>query len=172
MESIDIGMIVAVDEGNVIGNKGRMPWYIPAELKYFKQMTQGKVVIMGRKTFESIGRKPLPGRHNIVVSRTMQKSAQGGEVVAASLSEAMDLAREHCNNFSKDEIIVMGGAELYTEALPLIKRLYLTRIHGKHEGDTFLPELNMVSWRCLRSELKISDDQEVPNFTVSLLERI
>lgn len=126
-----ISLIVAHDAGRVIGKDNAMPWHLPGDLQYFKQQTMGKPVIMGRKTFESIGR-PLPGRRNIVITRNEAYVVEGIEVVH-SLQEALALAAD------APEKMVIGGEQIFTEALPLAERLYITHINATFEGDTFFP---------------------------------
>ena len=126
-----ISLIVALDKNRVIGLNNSMPWHLPGELQYFKEMTMGKPIIMGRKTFESIGR-PLPGRRNIVISRNPEYDAEGIEL-ALSLDEAIKIAGD------VEEIMIIGGQQIFTESLPLADRLYITEIDHEFEGDTFFP---------------------------------
>lgn len=131
-----ISIIVAVaGKKRVIGKKGNLPWYIPQELKRFKQITMGHPIIMGRKTHESIG-KPLPGRTNIIVTHDMEYSSAGCFVVH-SLGEAIQKAK---GKEGSEEIFVIGGGELYKQALPLADKLYLTKIDQDLEGDVFFPD--------------------------------
>ncbi|MGH1372447.1 MAG: dihydrofolate reductase [Cellvibrionaceae bacterium] len=131
-----IALIAAQAENRVIGLNNKMPWHLPEDLQYFKKVTLGKPVVMGRKTFESIGR-PLPGRTNIVITRQSDWRADG--VVAASgLDQALGLAEQE----SPDELMVIGGAQIYAEALPLAQRIYLTQIHKKIDGDAWFPALD------------------------------
>ncbi|MCB1876560.1 MAG: dihydrofolate reductase [Chromatiales bacterium] len=134
-----IALIVAMDDNRLIGASNRLPWRIPADLTHFRKITMGKPILMGRKTFESIG-KPLAGRRNIVISRNHSLRIPGAEV-AHGLDEAIALVSE------QDEVMVIGGAELYRQALPLAQRLYITRIHGEFEGDTWFPEIPTDLWR-------------------------
>ncbi|MGM9943304.1 MAG: type 3 dihydrofolate reductase [Lysinibacillus sp.] len=127
-----ISLIVALDKNRVIGLNNAMPWHLPGELQYFKETTMGKPIIMGRKTFESIGR-PLPGRRNIVITRNPQYDAEGIEL-ALSLDEAIKLAGD------VEEIMIIGGQQIFTESLPLADRLYITEIDHEFEGDTYFPE--------------------------------
>jgi dihydrofolate reductase len=124
-------------ENRVIGHGGRIPWHIKADLEHFKNLTTGHAVIMGRKTFESIGR-PLPKRTNIVVTRNADFSHEG-IVVAYSLEDALEKAKEYSEN--KREIFIIGGAELYAQALPHADKLYLTLVEGSFEGDAFFPDI-------------------------------
>lgn len=128
-------------ENNVIGKDGGLPWHIPADLKHFKAVTMGKPIVMGRRTYESIGR-PLPGRLNIVVTRDPSRRWDGVEVVQ-SLPDALERAAAH----GADEIMIIGGGDLYRAALPLAQRIYLTRVHEAVEGDTVFPDLDPTEWR-------------------------
>jgi dihydrofolate reductase len=140
----EIVLVVAVADNGVIGRDGAMPWHLPADLKHFKRLTTGKPVIMGRKTFESIG-KPLPGRHNIVLTRDAGWKAHGATVVP-NLAEAIAAAGLD-PRARAGEIMVVGGAQIYAEAMPIATRIELTRIHLSPEGDTRFPELDPGQWR-------------------------
>ena len=138
-----ISLIVAVAENGVIGDKNALLWHISEDLRHFKAVTTGHPVVMGRKTWESLGR-PLPNRTNVVVTR--QKAAIPGCTVVHSLEEAVAL-------FPKDEeVFVIGGAQIYGEALPAADRFYLTRVHRAYEGDTLFPEWNADEWQLVESE--------------------
>ena len=136
-----LSLIVAVADNNVIGIDNKMPWHIPDDFKHFKAKTIGKPCIMGRKTYESIldalG-KPLPKRTSIVISRSNYKHE--GCITASSLDEAIELAKAYASPDYDNEIIVMGGAQIYKLALPVANRIYLTRVHQEPEGDAFFPE--------------------------------
>jgi dihydrofolate reductase len=133
-----LSLIVAVAENGVIGRDNALPWHIPEDLRYFKQVTSGKTVIMGRKTFQSIGR-PLPNRTNIVISRDPGFTAEG-VLVAHSLDEALGKAGD-------GEAVVIGGSSLFDEALKKADRFYLTEIHRAYEGDVHFPAWNREAWR-------------------------
>lgn len=135
-----LALVVAVARNGVIGKDGGLPWRIPEDLKHFKRNTVGHAVIMGRKTWDSIG-KPLVERRNIVVSRNPELRFEGAEVVS-SLEAALVLAREH-----DEEPRVIGGAELYRQALPQATRIFLTEVDRDVEGDTFFPHLDRAEWR-------------------------
>lgn len=126
-----ISLIVAHDENRVIGLNNKMPWHLPGDLQYFKEQTMAKPMIMGRKTFESIGRA-LPGRRNIVITRNAEYTAEGIETVG-SLQQALALVKD------APEIMIIGGEQIFTQALPLADRLYITEIHHEFEGDTYFP---------------------------------
>jgi dihydrofolate reductase len=148
-----ISLIVALSSNRVIGADKQMPWHLSADLKKFKQITLGSPIIMGRKTFESIGR-PLPGRTNIVVSRNAAYQPEG-VVVFASLAAALSYA---CGE--SERVFVIGGASLYEAALPLAAELYLTQIHREFAGDTYFPVLDMSVWREVE-RVDIDDDPQV-----------
>jgi len=137
-------LIAARARNGVIGRNNQMPWKIPGEQAYFKRMTMGHPIVMGRKTWESIGR-PLPGRRNIVITRDRTYSAIGADVVG-SLDDALALAGE------ADEIFVIGGGQLYAEAMPSASRLLLTEIDADFDGDTFMPAPDHTQWRETSSE--------------------
>ena len=145
-----LSMIVATAQNRVIGRDNALPWYLPNDLKYFKQTTLGKPVIMGRKTYESIG-KPLPGRTNIVITRQTDYLPEGVKVVH-SVAEARDLAESVCLIDGQEEAMIMGGAEIYTLALPDADRLYLTEVHADVDGDAYFPEYDKTEWQQISRE--------------------
>lgn len=149
--------MVAMASNGVIGSKNRLPWHLPEDLRYFKRITLGKPIIMGRKTFESIGR-PLPGRPNIVVSRSVDWSAPG-VTVADSLESALYSAQALAAASGAEELMVIGGAQIYAAALPLASRLYVTEVHAAVAGDTWFPPVNPAEWREItREEYAATDD--------------
>ncbi|WP_432358838.1 dihydrofolate reductase [Sporosarcina sp. UB5] len=146
-----ISLLVAHDLNRVIGINNKMPWHIPEELKYFKKVTMGKAIVMGRKTFESIGR-PLPGRLNIIVTRNEEYEAEGAEVVH-NLEKAIERGRDY-----SDEVVIIGGAEIFNLSIDIADRLYITVIRKEYEGDTFFPEHNN-GWKLIsESEDQFTDD--------------
>jgi len=153
-----LSLIVATAHNNVIGRKNELPWHLPQDLKYFKSHTLGKPIIMGRKTFESIG-KPLPGRTNIVITRQKDWSF-AGVLVAKNIEEALEIGqafRNEQNNIS-EEVVVIGGAEIYRHALPIADRVYLTKIDVNVDGgDAHFPDLLPAEWK-LVSELPGESD--------------
>lgn len=144
-----ISLIVAMGQNRVIGLRNKMPWHLPADLAYFKKMTTGHSVIMGRKTFQSIGR-PLPNRTNIILTRDKSFAAEGCKVIY-SITEAIELAK-------KEDLFVIGGADIYQQFLPYVDQVYITQIHEEFEGDTFFPELN-ENWRMVASEKHDRDEK-------------
>ncbi|MFV1871783.1 MAG: dihydrofolate reductase [Oleiphilus sp.] len=138
-------MIVAMSENRVIGINNKLPWYLPNDMKYFKQVTMGKPIIMGRKTYESIG-KPLPGRANIVITRNTQWQAEGVKV-AHSLEQAIALAEAISNIDGQSEVMIIGGDQIYKACLPQVDRVYLTKVHAEVQGDAWFPEVDWSSWQ-------------------------
>lgn len=146
-----IALVVAIAENGVIGSKGGLPWRLSTDLKRFKATTMGKPILMGRKTWESIGR-PLPGRRNIVITRDRNYKAEGAEVVG-SLDEALELVRNQAEGSAQpDEISIIGGGEIYREIMPLADRLYVTHVLANVHGDTYFPEIDPGIWQPVRSE--------------------
>lgn len=149
-EQPSVTAVVAMAENNCIGKGGALPWHIPEDLKFFKRVTRGKPVIMGRKTFESILEvlgKPLPNRDNIIVSRSLSASAYNDVHVTATMDDAIALAKQKVAEQDIDDIIIGGGAQIYELALPLTDIIYLTRVYRTVDGDTFFPELAESEWR-------------------------
>lgn len=139
-----LSLIVAMDQNRLIGNNNALPWHLPADLKYFKAATMSKPIVMGRKTYESIG-KPLPGRRNIVVTRDSTYQAEGCEVVN-DIDQALDLTA------GAEEVMVIGGMQIYELALPRVSRMYLTMIEHEFAGDAWFPEFDMTQWREVSAE--------------------
>nr|CAL17791.1 dihydrofolate reductase [Alcanivorax borkumensis SK2] len=148
--SIRLSMMVAKATNNVIGRNNKLPWYLPNDLKYFKQVTFGKPVIMGRKTWESL-KGPLPGRTNIVITRQPAYQAEGAKVVA-TVDDAITMAENVAFIEGQEEAVIMGGAEIYALALAQTQRLYLTEVHAEVDGDTFFPEYDKGEWEEIARE--------------------
>lgn len=145
-----IALVVAAADNRCIGINNALPWHLPEDLKFFKRTTMGKPIIMGRLTFESIGR-PLPGRTNIVISNN-KNYAHDGIKVANSLEEALNIAAAITQADGVDEVMVIGGAGIYQLSLPHADRLYYTRVHARVNGDAFFPEINWSEWQLLSQE--------------------
>ncbi len=158
-----LSLIAAMAQNGVIGRGNQLPWRLPADLKHFKTVTMGKPVIMGRKTWESIGR-PLPGRTNIVVTRDVGYRAEGC-VVVHSVEQALEVAA------GSDEAMVIGGANLYRQLLDRADRLYLTRVKADVEGDAWFPEFDETQWREISRESHPRDDRNEFDYEFILLER-
>jgi len=163
-----LAMIVAMANNNVIGLNNDMPWHLPADLQWFKKTTLGSPIIMGRKTYESIGR-PLPGRLNIILSRDTKLKIDGCTVVN-SLEDALNIAKEADN--SKDEIFITGGAHLYNKFLADVDTLYLTQIDAELEGDTFFPDYTKYNWQEKQRTETPADDKNPYALTFLKLERL
>ncbi|WP_022947161.1 dihydrofolate reductase [Methylohalobius crimeensis] len=166
---MQINLIVAMARNRVIGCHGRMPWHLSEDLRRFKKITWGKPLLMGRRTFESIGR-PLPGRHNIVVSRSAAFHPSGCSVVH-SLEEGLARAQEIGSNHSETELMVIGGATLYAALMPRAQRIYLTLIHADYSGDTYFPEWSIHSWREVAREDRPANPDFPHPYSFILLER-
>jgi dihydrofolate reductase len=148
-----ISLIVAVSENNVIGKNNKLPWHLPVDLKYFKNITWAMPVVMGRKTFESMG-KPLTGRTNLVVTRNKDWKAEGAQPVK-SIDEAIIVATE----LDAKEIYVIGGAEIFQSALPSADKIYLTLVHENFDGDVFFPEMKQDDWKLVSNRDHEADDK-------------
>lgn len=157
-----LSIIVAVDENRGIGNQNGLPWKLPADLKHFKEVTMGHPIIMGRKTFESIGRA-LPGRRNIIVTRNADFSASGCEIVHA-LDEALKLV-------GSEDAFVIGGAEIFRQAFPVVQRMYMTEIRRAFSCDVFFPEFNMNEWREVERKQGVKDEKNPYEYYFVVYER-
>lgn len=159
-----VSIIVAASANNVIGMDGGLPWHLSEDLRRFKEITMGKPMIMGRATFESIG-KALPGRRSIVMTRQPQYEAEGVEVVKTKQA-ALALVRD------ADEVMVIGGGEIYEQFLPITDRIYLTRVHMELDGDTFFPGIDENEWRIVSSRPLPPSDERPFSISFQTLERI
>ena len=159
-----ISIVVAMAANRVIGKDNQLPWHLPADLKHFKQTTMGKPILMGRKTWESIGR-PLPGRTNIVITRDENYDAPGC-VVVHSIEAALQATAQ------QDEVMVIGGAEFYRQVLPRTDRIYLTRINEDFEGDTLFPELDRSEWQEVERVDCDADDKNPHSYSFIKLDRV
>lgn len=162
-------LIVAMASNRIIGRDGGMPWRLPADLRHFKKTTLGKPLIMGRKTFQSIGR-PLPGRANIVITRDPGFEAEG-IVVATDFDDAVRQARAIAQADGVDEIMIGGGGEIYARALPHAERIYLTEVDRVIDGDVVFPELDPAQWRECAREPHPGED-EAPPYSFVVLDRV
>lgn|SRR3990167_4730600 len=160
-----LSAIAAMSDNRVIGFRNQLPWHLPADLKHFKTLTSGHPILMGRKTFESIG-KPLPNRTNIILTRDASFKAQGC-TIATSLTEATAFAAQ----LGAPEIFIIGGADIYRQLLPSLERLYLTIIHHEFEGDTFFPALAPDEWLERKQETHARDEANPYSYRFLLLER-
>jgi len=163
-----IALIWAMARNRVIGRHNALPWRLPVDMKHFRELTTGHPVLMGRKTFESLGR-PLPNRTNIIITSDRTYAAQGC-LVAHSLDEAVKLAVPHVPP-NDPEIFVIGGEKLYTQMLPQADRLYMTRVETDAEGDAWFPEFDLETWREVQRDLHPADDKNPYSCTFLTLER-
>ncbi|EGH30200.1 dihydrofolate reductase [Pseudomonas syringae pv. aptata] len=162
---LPLSLIAALGENRVIGVDNSMPWHLPGDFKYFKATTLGKPIIMGRKTWDSLGR-PLPGRLNLVVSRQTDLQLEGAEVFA-SLDAAVVRAEQWAQEQGVDEVMLIGGAQLYAQGLPQADRLYLTRVALSPDGDAWFPEFDTTQWALVsNTENAAVDDKPAYNFEV------
>ncbi|WP_432708050.1 dihydrofolate reductase [Pedobacter sp.] len=158
-----LSIVVAISENNAIGKDNKLLWHLPADLKHFKETTSGHTIIMGRKTYESIGR-PLPNRRNIVITRNSELALEGVEVY-----NGMEQALTQCRN--EAEVFIIGGAEIYKHALKHASKIYLTRVHETYEADTFFPELEPESWTETQVEHYQPEAKNPVAYTFSILQR-
>jgi dihydrofolate reductase len=158
-----ISLIAAVDEAGGLGLNNQLLCHLPADLQHFKKITMGKPIIMGRKTFISIG-KPLPGRLNIILSRTT--ASIEGVLIFDSLEKALNHVKEY------PEIMIIGGAELFKETISKSDRLYITRIHHHFKADVFFPEIKPLLWNCLSEEFRPNDEKNKYDMTFYTYERV
>jgi dihydrofolate reductase len=161
-----LSVLAALSENRVIGHAGELPWRLPDELAYVKRITMGHTLVMGRRTYESIGR-PLPGRTSIVISGNPKYAPHPDVVVVQSLDAALASARE-CG---ESEVFVFGGEAVYALALPRAERLYLTRVHAEVEGDAFFPEIDEAAWTLREQEHHPADERHAFAFTFQVLDR-
>jgi dihydrofolate reductase len=160
-----LSLLVAADENNIIGKDNKLPWHLPNDLKYFKNQTWAMPILMGRKTFESIG-KPLQGRKSIVVTRNKEWKHDGVEVVH-SVAQAIEKAKE----FGVKEIFVIGGAEIFQTAFEQANRVYLTRIHHRFDGDAYFPNVSEKDWSLVQSRFCAADEKNKYDHTFQVWER-
>lgn len=160
-----ISLLLAASENNVIGRNNQLPWHLPDDLKYFKNLTWGLPILMGRKTFDSIG-KALPGRKSIVITRNRNWSREGVEVV-----HSIEEARQKAEGFGAKEIFVIGGAEIFRSTLPDATRIYLTRIHHAFDGDAFFPSISEEEWQLVSSRFCAADEKNTYDHTYEVWEK-
>ncbi|MBO0958262.1 dihydrofolate reductase [Neobacillus sp. MM2021_6] len=159
-----ISFIVAMDDNRAIGKNNQLPWHLPEDLKFFKRVTMGHPIAMGRKTHESIGRV-LPGRENIIITRQLDYKCEGCTVFY-SVEEFVKYSHKQ-----DDEIFVIGGAEIFKETFPFVDRLYITDIHSTFDGDTFFPEFALGDWKLTSSEKGVRDEKNPYDYEFMIYER-
>jgi dihydrofolate reductase len=165
-----IALVVAMGENRAIGRGGDLPWHLRSDMRYFRSITMGKPIIMGRLTFMSLPRA-LDGRLNIVLTRNAAFEAPGA-VMAYNLEEALDVARRAAQRAGVDEIMVMGGEDVFREVLPQAGRIYLTEVHASPHADTWFPELDMSEWREVSRETLRAGPKDDHDFSFVVLDRI
>ncbi len=170
-----VALVVARGRNGVIGRDGDLPWRLRSDLQRFKAVTVGKPCLMGRKTWESLPLRPLPGRLNIVLTRDQSYEADGmarGALVCAGLDEAIEIARETAQDDGVDEICVIGGTAVFEAALPRARRLYITEVEASPEGDAVFPAFDPAAWIEVSSERHAAGDKDDHAFTFRVLERL
>lgn len=164
-----IAFVIAVAENRVIGKDGDLPWRLSSDLKLFRRLTMNKPIIMGRRTWESLPRRPLDGRDNIVLTRDRNFAAEGAHVVH-SVEAALELGRKFAEARGVDEISVIGGAQIYESMLEHADRIYLTEVHGSPEGDTVFPPLDSAKWQEVGSEPINQTERDQYSATLKIME--
>lgn len=167
--SVKVSLIAAVAENGIIGRNNELPWRIKSEFQYFKNTTIGHPIVMGRKSFESLG-KPLPKRANIIVTRDKAYKAAGA-IVVHTLQEGLHIASQIAQKDGVEEVFIGGGADIYRLSLPNADRLYLTEVHLKPEGDTKFPDFDRSQWQEVKREFHKAQDGETADYTITVLER-
>lgn len=171
MKKIKLALVVAMSDNGVIGKDGGLPWHLRSDLKRFKEITLNKPILMGSNTWDSLPKKPLPGRLNLVLSRDPRFEADGG-VICSSLFEALDIAREHAIDEGCEEICVIGGANIYEQTLPKADRLYVSHVHATVEGDAHFPLIDPAVW-CVSEEAAFQKtENDDYDFTLKVYDRI
>ncbi len=160
---MNVNIIVAIDQNKAIGKNNQLLWHLPNDLKFFKKTTSGHTVIMGRKTFDSIG-KPLPNRRNLVISGSKDLKIEGAEVY-----HSLEAAIGHCKD--ENDVFVIGGAEIYKQAYPLTQRFYITQVHHNFDADTFFNDLRLEDLKEIWREDHYKDDKHNYNYSFLILER-
>jgi len=158
-----LSIVVALDDNRLIGKDNRLPWYLPADLAFFKKITTGNSILMGRKTYDSIGR-PLPNRRNIVITRNSEISIKGCEIVN-SIEKALSITKD------EEEVMVIGGANLFEQLLPVVSRLYITHIEGEFEGGTYFPDYDESEWLVVSRESHQPDEKNKYAYQFSIMDR-
>jgi dihydrofolate reductase len=164
-----ISFVIAIAENGVIGRDGAMPWRLAGDMAFFKRTTMGKPIVMGRKTWESFPKRPLPGRPNLVVTRDAAYDAPGAEVFA-SLDAALARGEALARDMGADEVMVVGGSEIYRQALPRASRIYLTEVHARPEGDAHFA-FDLTAWREVSRERHPAGEKDSADYSFVVLER-
>ncbi len=160
-----LSIIAAMGKNREIGFNNSLPWHLPADLKYFKKNTFGKTIVMGQRTFESVGGKPLPGRKTIILSDDYQYKTPQNCLVAHSLNEVLNISQK------EKEVMICGGASIYKQFLPLADRLYITFIHHNFKADTYFPEINWEDWQEIKRIDNLPDNENPYSYSFLIFER-
>ncbi|MGP7815969.1 dihydrofolate reductase [Niallia sp. 01092] len=160
-----ISLIVAMDQNNVIGYKNELPWHLPEDLKYFKKVTTGHPIVMGRKTRDSIGRN-LPNRENVILTKNEQFKCED-----CTILHSMEELKAWSETKNEEEIFIIGGAEIFKETLNIADRLYITKIDEAYQGDTYFPDLDWSNWKIISEEKGIKDEKNNVDYTFFIYER-
>ncbi len=159
-----ISLIWAMDENRLIGSNNRLPWKLPVDMKWFRLHTLGKPIVMGRKTYESFGGRPLPERTNIVITRDPNYHSDGA-VIVHSIDEAIEQAGD------AEELMIIGGASFYQQMLAHAERLYITQVHGQFEGDSWFPDVDLNDWQLIEQHTHAADDSNSHACTFTIYRR-
>ena len=168
---VRLAMVVAMSENGVIGKDGGLPWHLRSDLKKFKDITTAKPIIMGSNTWDSLPKKPLPGRLNLVLSRDLIFEAPGG-VICSTLFEALDIAREHAVDEDAEEICIIGGANVFDQVMTKADRLYVTVVRAEVEGDTYFPAIDPAQWALTSQEDFAKAEGDDFDFSLKIFDRI
>ncbi|HMB69842.1 MAG TPA: dihydrofolate reductase [bacterium] len=164
-----LSCIAAMSENRVIGVNGKLPWRLPSDLAWFKRTTMGHPILMGRRTWESVGSRPLPGRTSVVVTSRRDYAVPPGALTATSLEDALSQAAEAPG---AEEVFVVGGGLLYRDAVPRADRLYLTTVHANVDGDTRFPPLDEPAWKLIFEERRSADERNAYDHTFRVYDRV
>lgn len=168
---VDLALIVAVAQNGIIGKDGDMPWALKSDLAQFKRVTMGKPVLMGRKTWDSLYVKPLPGRKNFVLSRSKDLRINGAHIFT-DMDAMIDAGLQEAENANKDEAMLIGGRALYALALPRVSRIYMTRVLAEPDGDTVFPELPKSDWRLMKQSPQQKAAGDDHDYLLQVFERV
>ena len=168
---VRLALVVAMSENGVIGKDGGLPWHLRSDLKKFKEITLAKPIIMGSNTWDSLPKKPLPGRLNLVLSRDLIFEAPGG-VICSTLFEALDIAREHAVDEDAEEICIIGGANVFDQVMTKADRLYVTVVRAEVEGDTYFPAIDPAQWALTSQEDFAKAEGDDFDFSLKIFDRI
>ncbi len=170
VKKMRVALIWAMSRNRVIGKDNRLPWHLPHDLRHFKQCTLGSTLIMGRRTFESMDAKPLPARHNVVLTKRPADWPEPVQI-ARTLPEALEFAQAQCERDAMARCFIVGGSSVYAAGFDVADELFVTEVDAVIDGDVFFPEYDATAWRCVQREEVASDDRHAYAFTISRFER-